>query len=365
MTAIKESKDSLISIQLCRAIAAISVVYCHYALYAFPKIAAGSFGVDIFFIISGFVIAFVVSKTTESFFLKRILRIVPLYIIATTLTIVAALAFPQYFYNTTITVTSIIKSLLFIPYKIGKSGPILLAGWTLNLEMCFYLVMGACILLIKDKRFITLTCTCILVLFMAVLNWTNSDSYALDFYRTGLLPEFIGGLLLHRLYSFYNGSKACINFEKILKKDFRKYIVNSFLLIIAALCLLILFFSELPDFQAIQFSENRNIQFGIPSFIFVGSMLAVEKNINREGRFIKLGLLMGDSSYAMYLFHPYFIYFLQRIAFPKLFGSDSILLELMKFIVVLIVTTGGSILVFKLVDRPIQQYFKRTILLKS
>src|SRR5689334_11959143 len=106
-------KESLNSIQLLRAVAAFGVVYCHYALYAFPKFATGAFGVDIFFVISGFIIAFVVSKSTENFFIKRIIRVVPLYLVATFITVAAALIFPQWFYNTVISVDAIIKSILF------------------------------------------------------------------------------------------------------------------------------------------------------------------------------------------------------------------------------------------------------------
>ncbi len=49
-------------IQLLRAIAALSVVFVHCH---FHKIETGMFGVDIFFIISGFIIAYMVNQTTK------------------------------------------------------------------------------------------------------------------------------------------------------------------------------------------------------------------------------------------------------------------------------------------------------------
>ena len=71
--------NAIKSIQLLRAVAAISVVYAHYAHYAFPDFASGAYGVDIFFIISGFIIAYITGNNTENFLSKRFIRIIPLY----------------------------------------------------------------------------------------------------------------------------------------------------------------------------------------------------------------------------------------------------------------------------------------------
>jgi peptidoglycan/LPS O-acetylase OafA/YrhL len=132
-----KTNGSIKSIQLLRATAALAVVYTHYSVYAFPQFHTGGFGVDIFFIISGFIIAFIVSNNTRNFLKKRLIRVVPMYILATMMTIGTALVFPQWFNNIKITVPAVVKSILFIPYKIGDSGPILSLGWTLNNEIFF------------------------------------------------------------------------------------------------------------------------------------------------------------------------------------------------------------------------------------
>jgi peptidoglycan/LPS O-acetylase OafA/YrhL len=70
-----KTSGNIISIQLLRAIAALSVVYFHCTTAGdYNFFATGTFGVDIFFIISGFIIAYLVSKTTEGFLISVLLE---------------------------------------------------------------------------------------------------------------------------------------------------------------------------------------------------------------------------------------------------------------------------------------------------
>lgn len=74
--------SNLRTLQILRALAAICVIYFHIgAIHRF-----GSFGVDIFFVVSGFVIALVIShgQSPAVFAINRIIRIFPLYSILTT-----------------------------------------------------------------------------------------------------------------------------------------------------------------------------------------------------------------------------------------------------------------------------------------
>ena len=73
--------NNLHSIQILRGLAALSVVYFHMTLVEksspFPKF--GSYGVDIFFVISGFIISLIVSNGVKpvEFAINRIARIAP------------------------------------------------------------------------------------------------------------------------------------------------------------------------------------------------------------------------------------------------------------------------------------------------
>ncbi|NWG93561.1 MAG: acyltransferase [Parvularculaceae bacterium] len=134
----------ILSIQYLRAIAAVLVVALHSTIvirrdYApeFPMFTTGEFGVDIFFVISGFIMWTIAAEkpTTPAAFLeRRIIRIVPLY---------WAVTIPTAFISTDAGLTfvlpdpwSLARSFLFIPEwneKLAMAAPIVFVGWTLNL----------------------------------------------------------------------------------------------------------------------------------------------------------------------------------------------------------------------------------------
>jgi peptidoglycan/LPS O-acetylase OafA/YrhL len=196
---------NIISIQLLRAIAALSVVYVHCTTAGdYNFFSTGAFGVDIFFIISGFIIAYMVSKPFENFLIKRIIRIVPLYFMATVTMTLTVIFFPYFIRSTTISMSGFIKSILFIPGPENRGQPILGQGWTLNYEMFFYIIMFLCILFIKNKKYLTIACVSILALLTIVLHLTNSTNFIINYYKNGLFLEFIYGMILYHFYIFIN-----------------------------------------------------------------------------------------------------------------------------------------------------------------
>ena len=67
-------QNKIDSIQILRFLAAFSVMMVHLPLFGF-----GAWGVDIFFVISGFIMMYVTESNERNFLVKRIIRIVPLY----------------------------------------------------------------------------------------------------------------------------------------------------------------------------------------------------------------------------------------------------------------------------------------------
>ncbi|WP_010254897.1 acyltransferase family protein [Treponema primitia] len=345
------------SIQLARAIAAVSVVYEHCTIagdYKFTK--AGSFGVDIFFIISGFIITYIVLKTPADFFIKRVMRVVPLYIIATVLTTLTVLIFPSLIRKITVSLSGFIKSILFIPYKENRGIPILGQGWTLNYEMFFYVVMSLCILFVKNKKYLPIACGSILVLFLIITNTTGAGSniYIIKYYRKGLFPEFIYGIALYYFYTY------CV--KRIANKAYefnRKALIKIIMLIIiAAGSYIFLIYSNASGSH---FSKNRNIYYGIPSLLLVTSLLLLEDYIGNN-IVIKIFLKIGEASYVMYLFHYHIIAFFSRIVFPVVLGNHRVFtIELIKLIFAIVMTIVISIVLFEFVDKPIQNYLKKVL----
>lgn len=159
--AIREHFDS---VQSLRGIAAALVVLYHaqgnvllrysdhysllnsfYALRDF-----GGLGVDIFFVISGFIMVhtsrnyFGVSNAGVNFMLRRLIRIAPMYWLVTAF-IISLLTFaPSVFSTLKLQWPHVIQSVLFLPTQnsAGEYAPVLNVGWTLTYEMYFYILFA-------------------------------------------------------------------------------------------------------------------------------------------------------------------------------------------------------------------------------
>lgn len=144
------------SLQWLRALAAMMVLIGHVLEEAahYRGIGAGAAalpwtrGVDVFFVISGVVIALAGQRHAGStsgagaFLVRRVIRVVPLYWMFTTLMVAALVVAPGGVKETELDPGQIAASYLFLPYERhdGRIAPVLSLGWTLNYEMFFYLL---------------------------------------------------------------------------------------------------------------------------------------------------------------------------------------------------------------------------------
>lgn len=286
------------SIQVLRGIAAVLVVIYHSFLVLAEKnlgdggrFDIGAMGVDIFFVISGFVMFWTTRKHTGSlldslrFYKKRIARIVPLY---WTLTIVVAgtyFIWPGAFSIFSATPAELIKSLLFIPYFAanGEIQPLIGQGWTLNYEMFFYLVFG--LLLVLNRKYIVLTLAAFFVSIVVIgeICSVPRDS-VLSFYFSPLLVEFCAGVLL--AYATLKG-RVTSNILGVL--------------VLLSTCMLYGFFSRNQGFREEYGHEYRALIWGGTSYIVVQVALWLEPWLSKG--WSKVPLLLGDASYSIYVSH--------------------------------------------------------------
>jgi exopolysaccharide production protein ExoZ len=166
------------SIQYLRFIAAFGVILFHSCGATPYPFALGAIGVDLFFVISGFVMWHVVAakpQTPGHFLSRRIRRIVPLYWTAIALVVFLVHVFGVRTLGATDKAVPVIKSLLFIPYfnSNGTMGPVVSPGWTLNYEMFFYAVFGASLFISAKYRFWLLA-----IIFLIL--WWCGQNYAFD-----------------------------------------------------------------------------------------------------------------------------------------------------------------------------------------
>jgi exopolysaccharide production protein ExoZ len=131
-----------------RGAAALAVVAYHALQWASGGFDVGRAGVDVFFIISGFVMWHVTAGREVSpaaFLWRRFTRVAPPYWIATLTVLAAALIWPNFLPEVRPGWRHLALSLAFIPHldPRGLPFPTLPPGWSLNYEAVFYLMFAA------------------------------------------------------------------------------------------------------------------------------------------------------------------------------------------------------------------------------
>lgn len=192
--------EQFVGVQYARAAAALGVLVFHAGQRSGVDFAVGARGVDLFFVISGFIM-WTVSTRRETrpgaFLIARLKRIVPLYWIATLALAIGGLAglFPTL--RQELGWTHLIQSLLFIPHISPGSGqiwPVLVPGWTLNLEMFFYGVFAVCLFLAPRARLAALTLSFLALVSIGLIA-SPTEAVAVT-YTNPLILEFVAGVWL-------------------------------------------------------------------------------------------------------------------------------------------------------------------------
>ena len=335
-----------------RAVAAILVVIFHLKLSlpeAYFSFTFGYAGVDIFFVISGFVMAHTTRnlqlgatllerlKSALEFMRRRILRIVPLYYMG------LIVASRKDLMDGVISL-NFIKDLIFFPHQhatyIDILRPNLIQGWTLNYEMFFYglfafsLLFGALRKHVLVGILITLTVIGFYVhQSQETFYYWNNKSIFSFFYTDTLIIEFALGMLAQRLF---------INF-----KD--NHISHSALVIIAAAATLALMSNAHNEYG------YRGFTLGIPAFLIVLSVSFACIGVNN-----KTLDLLGNASYAIYLFHffafgaltPIRLYLHQQMPDKPILGISILILMYFVFAV------GSGILIHLWIEKPLLSKIK-------
>ena len=289
MNPIPEPGTSLDTVQAMRAIAATSVVLAHV-----PFIGVGVFGVDIFFVISGFIVAYVTAADAGHFLPKRIFRIVPLYWAGTLGVFAIALLLPGLLQSTTADPVNLLKSLLFIPYvrDNGDIAPMLPLGWTLNYEMFFYLLYSLA-LRIDAQRAPWLAIAAIAAI-VAAGQVLEPAHVVPAFFSSPVLLEFTYGLGAYLLWRHHRGY-----FTRI--PPLLSLAVAAVAL--AAMC------AAAPGSAA---NGVRWLPLGVPALAFFLCVLSMQG----KWRMPALLVVTGDASYSLYLFHMYVVQLVHRKLYP-------------------------------------------------
>jgi len=333
----KHLSNTLVSIQVLRGLAVSLVVIHHAITFLNDKYAVnlvefdlGAIGVDIFFVISGFVMFWTTRShvgswpDTLQFWKKRVIRIIPLYW-AMTVSLAGALLFsPSLFKSMELNGAWLLKSLFFIPYlnEWGRPHPMIDPGWTLNYEMFFYLVFGGC--LCSGRRHATMICLLLLALSVLAGLWLAPASAVLATYTNPLLLEFCAGLLCGALYQRFGIYRPVIGL----------------VILIMIGCWLAIGQADFPGSDL-----RRAALWGGASVLIVLSFLSLESLVH-DARYLSLSKLIGDASYSIYLGHTIFF-----LAFGKLADLMHVKLFTPVWIVVGAVFVGVG--TYRFLERPL------------
>lgn len=327
-------------VQYLRALAALMVVFSHAndqlrtsGIPYTPEL--GHFGVDLFFVISGFIMLVITEQSAPSareFLLSRILRIAPIYWFYTTVVAVLALVAPFVFRGTEFTPLHYLQSLLFIahenPANPASTSPLLKLGWTLNYEMFFYVVFTAAIALSFRFRAVM---AAIALGGLIVLGWllAPADPVA-AFYTRDIMLEFLFGMGIGWLYVSGRLPK----------------LPAFYLPIFGLVCLVWANFTASYDVMQ---SPIRGLIWGVPAAGVLVLALGLHAFRGRAGRVLK-GL--GDASYTIYLFHLFPLSVL-RMAWVKGGMPTGQPIDTYAFVVLaLIVVALTGYAAYWLIERP-------------
>ncbi len=348
------SKSPLWAVQYLRAVAALMVAYFHaldqiplYAPYLqkyFLGTRGLASGVDIFFVISGFIMLISSRNTLPvKFIARRLIRVVPLYWLLTTLLVAIALWRPTLFRTTVVTVRFYLESLLFIPYQNPGHAldlvPLLVPGWSLNFEMFFYLIF-ALVLFAPPQRRVMFNGLIFFALVFTGFYFHNAHAFQnLLFFCDIRILEFWAGMIIAHFY---------------LRNQVRFPLPLSWtLLILGFVVILVRFPSSDPTLDTPLSTLLNNM---LPATMIVLGAVALEQS--HKARIIKPLAFLGDASYSIYLSHIFFLGG-ARFLWVRL-GLDRIdLVHAAAFALVSLgLVVAGSAAVYLGIEKPLLSYFQ-------
>lgn len=256
--------------------------------------AVGAAGVDLFFVVSGFIMAKIVADTPRldiwSFLRRRILRVLPLYWLVTLFVFALALALPGLFNSVPGDWGRLLHSLAFIPYAEGGESqpPVVLVGWTLNYEMFFYLLVALGAGLLADRGLVLVRLAIMGLVIAGLL--LQPVSPVAGFYTDPILLEFLFGITVFQLWDRSDGPSRNLVYPAML---------------VAGVLALVFQFEHDPG-------ATRVFYWGVPSaMILLGALHSIRF---RSQRLIE----MADWSYALYLTHVFVVMAFIKFIIPTL-----------------------------------------------
>jgi len=305
----------------------------------------GRHGVEIFFLISGFVMTvasyedFKQPKASSSFLWRRIVRIVPLYWLITALVVAQIL-----WQGRVLHPLDLLRSLAFVPYvnDDGSLQPLLRRGWTLNYEMFFYVVFAIALFQGPRRGLSAVVSTLLLLTFVGQL-WSSDRCTAdscrvLAFYLQPIMLYFAGGIILgaFRVFLQRRNKTPGLRFD------------NGLGLALALTAAQVVYIS---------FATPSTVTYvvGVLYCLLVTAVCALLEDRSEHGWLRILSVMVGEASYSIYMTHSMFVDPASRLWIHSV-GTHWLAAYLAAMVV------GTSVLgwmTYRCVERPMLKAFRR------
>jgi exopolysaccharide production protein ExoZ len=334
-----------IGVQTLRALGALMVVVFHATNAVRDRIDAtawqfndgnnGMAGVDLFFVISGFIMVVAThhhwGKTgvALTFLKRRLIRIIPLYWLATSMKLALVLIVPSMALGGGLQLWHTIASYLFIPAwnAKGENFPLLVPGWTLSFEIFFYLWFSIALWLrVHPLRMLT-------PIFAAMsLFWVLNQPF-----ENAVMILFDSRIL-----------EFCLGMGVGLLAVKGRLLVDAAARALALLALVLLLVSN--NLVGAYWGNYPLLMWGVPSALLLYAVASLEhkKSIWHLSAFQRL----GDASYAIYLFHPFVVSAIVIVLAKLQLGTT----------VSLVLACGGALVASAIAGLFIHRYFEKPVL---
>lgn len=357
------SGERIESVQLLRGVAAMLVVFNHAALLARDAKESsgvgslvpsrmltdlGEFGVDLFFVISGFVMAlgahrFAGLRGAVVFLVQRINRIAPLFYLACLVLAAWMLGTGA---ETNFERAAWLNSLTFIPFfdDTRYSWPIHYLGWTLAFEFVFYLFVFAQIVLrLGAKPLVLLVAVAAAPLFNDV---ASGERVVWHFFTNPMLWEFALGVTAFVLWD-----------AGLLQRT--RWVGSASLVLAFAILAAFAWNTESGWFFLAEDpihdgdSAARALYWGVPAFLIF--CFTVTRAPLGHGRFAAVGRRLGDASYSLYLSHLFVMMVAAKAAQLLPLPPVAVL------VIAIVASAVTGVLVYALVEKPLLEVGQRAI----
>lgn len=343
------NKKTLVLIQLLRGIASVLVVLLHVTVnykentgytYLWNIFNFGGSGVDIFFVLSGFIITYTNRQylakpsATGTFLKRRFVRIFPIYWIIAGFFLLMQLALPA-FYNTHFDtgVGNLFNTFLLLPGHSMVNG----VSWSLTNELFFYLLFTVALLIPGKKN----------SLYLMIGYFLSLLVVSVAFPQIAVGNPYKDLLFFPMNLEFFLGVIIVFIVDRVPVKWVNPLLAGGITLFVAGAAIHNKGVGMVsPDFTG---AFIRVWLFGIPSFLII--LAVVKKELTSSVKMHPVFLHLGDASYSIYLLHLPVVAAFFKIA-ASLQTSNNTVLFLLSCVLLVAVCVAG-ILIYRFIEKPL------------